>query len=152
MKQKSRREFVAAGAAGFTFLPAHVLGRGGATPPSEKLNLAFVGIGARGSLNLTELNNLNQNIVALCDVDWRHREAMGRRGRPDPNRLGAAGRMSPILLTETYKDARKYDDWRKMLDEEDKNIDGVVISCPNRAGGHEKAQTRVRREEYVPHD
>jgi hypothetical protein len=98
MKQISRREFVAAGAAGFTFLPAHVLGRGGATPTSEKLNLAFVGIVARGSLNLTELNNLHQNIVALCDVDWRHREATGRRGRSDPNRLGAAGRMSPILL------------------------------------------------------
>ena len=39
--------------------------------------------------------------------------------------------MSPILLTETYKDAKKYDDWRKMLDEEDKNIDGVVISTPD---------------------
>src|ERR1039457_785691 len=115
MKPISRRNFVAAGTglAGFTFLPAHVLGRGGATPPSEKLNLAFVGIGARGALNLTELNNLKQNIVALCDVDWRHRETAGRRGGADPNRLGAAMRMSPILLTEAYKDARKYDDWRK---------------------------------------
>ena len=66
MKRISRRELFAAGTglAGFSFLPAHVLGRGGATPPSEKLNLAFVGIGARGSLNLTELNNPHQNIVA----------------------------------------------------------------------------------------
>lgn len=133
MKQISRRKFVAAGAgvAGFTFLPAHVLGLEGATPPSEKLNLAFVGIGARGSVNLTELNNLHQNIVAVCDVDWRHREATGRAGA-DPNRLGAAGRLSPILLaTRDYPNAKRYDDYRKLLDEEDKNIDGVVISTPD---------------------
>ena len=39
MKQISRRKFVAAGAgaAGFTFLPAHVLGRGGATHKPETL-------------------------------------------------------------------------------------------------------------------
>ncbi|MGE5489126.1 MAG: Gfo/Idh/MocA family oxidoreductase [bacterium] len=133
MKQISRRELISAGAgvAGFTFLPARVLGRGGAVPPSEKLNLAFVGIGARGSLNLSELNSLQQNIVALCDVDWRHRESR-RPGGPDPNRLGAAARLSPILLaTETYPKAKRYDDYRRLLDEEDKNIDGVVISTPD---------------------
>ena len=160
MKQISRRTFVVAGTGvvGFTFLPAHVLGFGDATPPSEKLNLAFVGIGARGALNVTELNNLQQNIVAVCDVDWRHREAPRRAGA-DPNRLGAARRMSPILLaTRDYPNAKRYDDYRKMLDEEDKNIDGVVISTPDhlsrphRAGGNEAAQTRVRREEHVPHD
>ena len=71
MKNVSRRTFVTAGAgiAGFTFLPAHVLGFGEATPPSEKLNLAFVGIGARGALNVNEFNSIQQNIVAVCDID-----------------------------------------------------------------------------------
>jgi len=127
----TRRTALALGGfAGFTILPSRVLGQGGAVPPSEKLNLAFVGIGARGSLNLTELNNLQQNVVALCDVDWRHREVTGRGG-PDPNRLGGAARNSPITIAETYSKARRYDDFRKMLDAEDKNIDAVVISTPD---------------------
>ena len=139
MKQISRRELIAAGTgvAGFTFLPARVLGRGGATPPSEKLNLAFVGIGARGSFNLRELDHLNQNIVALCDVDWRARETTGRGGRAgragqDVLRLGEAERLSPILLTSKYyPQAKKYDDYRRMLEEQDKNIDGVVVATPD---------------------
>ena len=129
----SRREMIAAssGAAGFTFLPAHVIGRGGATPPSEKLNLAFVGIGTRGALNLRELASLNQNVVALCDVDWRERQFAPRPGA-DPNRLGAAARSSPILVaTREYPKVKRYDDYRKMLDEMDKDIDGVVISTPD---------------------
>ena len=151
MRQMSRRELFAAGTglAGFTFLPAHVLGRQGATPPSEKLNLAFVGIGSRGSLNLTELNNLHQNTVALCDIDWRHRESAGRGG-PDPNRLGASRRMSPVLLTETYKNAKKYDDYRKMLDERDKDIDGVVISTPDHTHAPiALAAMKMRKHVYV---
>jgi hypothetical protein len=134
MKQISRRELVAAGAglAGFTFLPSRVLGRGGDTPPSEKLNLAFVGIGARGGLNLSELAKLQQNVVALCDVDWRHREAPAGRAGADPNRLGAAMRQSPILLSERdYPKVKRYDDYRKMLEAQEKNIDGVVISTPD---------------------
>ena len=49
MRQVSRRQLMAAsaGIAGFTFLPARLLGRGGAIPPSEKLNIAFIGIGVK---------------------------------------------------------------------------------------------------------
>ena len=120
MQQLSRREMIAAsaGAAAFTFLPSRVLGRGGATPPSEKLNIAFVGIGTRGSFNLRELNNLGHNIVAICDVDWRKSE-------PRPNRPRA------WEMAETFSRARKYDDWRIMLQEQDKHIDAVVVSTPD---------------------
>lgn len=115
----SRREALAAGAglAGFTFLPARVLGRGGAVAPSEKLNIAFVGIGRRGSYNLRELSNLQHNIVALCDVDWRKLE----------------GQQYPLAyqMVEQYPKAKRYDDWRVMLQEEDKNIDAVVVASTN---------------------
>jgi len=68
----SRRNLLAgAAAAGITFLPSRVLGRGGAVPPSDKLNVAFIGIGTRGSFDLREMANLQHNVVALCDVDWR---------------------------------------------------------------------------------
>src|SRR6202790_4601933 len=51
----------------FTIVPRHVLGRG-FTAPSDKLNIAGVGVGGIGRANLVAL--ASQNIVALCDVDW----------------------------------------------------------------------------------
>jgi predicted dehydrogenase len=65
-----------------------------------------VGIGGRGSSNIRALADEKQNIVALCDVDWSH----------------ASGTF------ERYPDAKKYKDFRIMLDKEDKNIDAVVVS------------------------
>src|SRR5260370_8759705 len=39
-------------------------------PPSDTLNIAAVGVGGMGRANL--INLASQNIVALCDVDWRY--------------------------------------------------------------------------------
>ena len=114
----SRRNLLAgAAAAGITFLPSRVLGRGGAVPPSDKLNVAFIGIGTRGSFDLREMANLQHNVVALCDVDWRPLE-----GREYP---------TAIEIAADYPKAKRYDDWRIMLQEQDKNIDAVVVSPPN---------------------
>ena len=120
MRQISRRDMIAAssGLAGLIILPSHVLGRGSGLPPSEKLNLAFVGIGTRGSFNLRELENLGHNIVAICDVDWRKLEKRENRPRA-------------WEMAEKYSRAKKYDDWRVMLEKEDKTIDGVVVSTPD---------------------
>src|SRR5215475_6751431 len=66
----SRRSFIAktaATAAAFTIAPRHVLGRG-YTPPSDLLNVAGVGVGGMGRQNLINLSD--QNVVAICDVDW----------------------------------------------------------------------------------
>src|SRR5256885_1587677 len=64
-----RRKFIsqAAATAALTIVPRHVLGRG-FVPPSDKLNIAGVGVGGMGRANL--INVASQNIVALCDVDW----------------------------------------------------------------------------------
>src|SRR3990170_1116397 len=65
-----RRDFLkttAAAAAGLTIVPRHVLGAG-MTAPSDRLNIAGVGVGGMGRVNLTALST--ENIVALCDVDW----------------------------------------------------------------------------------
>jgi hypothetical protein len=50
----SRRDFMrtAAAVAAFTVVPRHVLGGVGQTPPSEKLNIAGVGIGGMGKNNV----------------------------------------------------------------------------------------------------
>ena len=66
----NRRQVLAAGATAATIaiVPRHVLGGAGQTPPSEKLNIAGVGIGGRGGADLKQIKG--QNIVALADVDW----------------------------------------------------------------------------------
>jgi hypothetical protein len=104
----SRRDFmeVAAAAAAFTIVPRHVLGDPRHIPPSEKLNIAGVGIGGRGAGDLDEVGS--ENIVALCDVDDKYAANVFKR----------------------YPNAQKYHDFRKMLDKE-KNIDAVVIATPD---------------------
>ena len=105
----TRRDFMsgaAAAVAAFTIVPRHVLGGEGITPPSNKLNIAGVGVGGMGKENIK--NCLGENIVALCDV---HDE----------------------YAAETYKlcpTARQYRDFRKMLEKE-KNIDAVVVATPD---------------------
>src|SRR6187549_1631487 len=67
----SRRKFVtnmAATTAAVTIVPRHVLGHG-YTAPSDRLNIAGIGVGGMGRTNLLNLG-LDNNIVALCDVDW----------------------------------------------------------------------------------
>ena len=93
--------------AAFTIVPRRVLGGAGNTPPSEKLNIAGIGVGGRGAGDLQEVES--QNIVALCDVDWRQ----------------AAGAF------KRYPNAKKYKDFREMLDKEDKNIDAVIVATPD---------------------
>jgi predicted dehydrogenase len=104
----SRRSFVkgAAAVAAFTVVPRHVLGGAGKVPPSEKLNIAGIGIGGRGEGDLDECGS--ENIVALCDVDEKHAARVFKK----------------------YPNARKWTDFRKMLDEQ-KDIDAVVIAVPD---------------------
>ncbi len=70
----SRRNFVRNAAmvgAGFFIVPRHVLGRG-FIAPSDKLNIAGIGVGGKGHSDLFEFaKSPKVNIVALCDVDDR---------------------------------------------------------------------------------
>ena len=65
----NRRRFLKATAIAstITILPGHVMGGPGQTPPSEKVNIAGIGVGGMGGANVQAL--ASQNIVALCDVD-----------------------------------------------------------------------------------
>ena len=105
----NRRQFLgsAAAVAAFTIVPRYVLGGPRQIPPSEKLNIAGIGIAGRGADVLDGVKS--QNIVALCDVDWKH----------------AAGTF------KRFPNAKKYRDFRKMLEEEDKNIDAVTVATPD---------------------
>jgi len=103
----SRRNFLrnsSAAVAGFTILPSYVVGGMGHVAPSDKLNIAGIGIGGMGHSNLNNVNS--QNIVALCDVDWDY----------------AANAFND------FPKAKRYKDWRKMFDEMAKDIDAVIIA------------------------
>lgn len=108
--QMNRRQFLgsAAAVAAFTIVPRHVLGGARQVPPSEKLNIACIGIGGQGASDIQSVST--ENIVALCDVDWsRHTAA----------------------TFEKHPNAKKYKDFRKMLETEAKNIDAVTVSTPD---------------------
>ncbi|MFI3314168.1 MAG: Gfo/Idh/MocA family oxidoreductase [Rikenellaceae bacterium] len=104
----SRGQFLsraAVGLAGLSVVPSNVLGKTfGHTAPSDKLNIAGVGIGGRGSSVLRGLET--ENIVALCDVDWKYAKTTFDR----------------------YPNAKKYWDFRKMFDEVSKDIDAVMVA------------------------
>src|SRR5690349_23264961 len=69
----SRREFLgqSAGAAvGFSIVPRYVLGGPGFVPPSDKVNIAFIGVGAQGlRVMLHFLKEPDVQGVAVCDVN-----------------------------------------------------------------------------------
>jgi predicted dehydrogenase len=105
----TRRRFLsisAAASASIMIVPRRVLGGEGQTPPSEKLNIAGVGIGGQGGADLGEMTS--ENIVALCDVDFQY----------------AARTFAK------YPEAKRYKDFREMLDRE-KGIDAVVVGTPD---------------------
>lgn len=108
----SRKKFIrdaSMAGAGFFIVPRHVLGRG-FIAPSDKLNIAGIGVGGKGKSDLTEFAKSPMvNIVALCDVD--DRQAVDSR--------------------KNFPNAKYYKDFREMLDKEKKNIDACSISTPD---------------------
>jgi predicted dehydrogenase len=105
-KSISRRAFIGnttLAAFSFHYIPSHLLGK---NAPSNKLNLAGIGIGGMGKGNLLACET--ENIVALCDVDSDY----------------------AALVFQKYPEAKRYKDYREML-EKQKDIDAVIIATPD---------------------
>lgn len=109
MSNLSRRKFIGtttAGIAAVTILPSTVIAGLGHKPPSDRLNIAGIGVGGKGYSNLGFMES--ENIVALCDVDSDY---------------------ANDAFLRWYK-ARKYKDYREMFDKQN-DIDAVVIATPD---------------------
>src|SRR6478752_4187647 len=69
--EMNRRKFVglaATAAAAFTIVPRHVLGGKGYVPPSDKITLAYIGVGTQGIRELLPLLAVPQiQVIAVCD-------------------------------------------------------------------------------------
>src|SRR6476620_7755820 len=74
--------------------------------PNEKLNIAAIGAGGKGASDIDGCKS--ENIVALCDADWKN----------------------AAKTFERYPNAKQYKDFRRMLDQQ-KDIDAVTISTPD---------------------
>ena len=105
MRRRHFLQTVAATAAA-QVISRRVLGGEGQTPPSEKLHIAGIGIGGQGAGDLRDM--ADENIVALCDVDWKK----------------AANTF------KTYPKAEKFRDYREMLDK-CRGIEAVMIATPD---------------------
>jgi hypothetical protein len=114
MKTLTRRQFirrsaVAAGTAtAFSFpFVGRVLGA------NDRINVACIGVGGKGDSDSSDAGACGGNIVAICDVD--------------ANTLDKKGQQFP--------QAKRFRDYRKMLDEIGKDIDAVTVSTPDHHHG-----------------
>jgi len=108
--QISRRKFLAgatAAAAGAAIVPRIGAQEPRYVPPNERLNIAAIGSGGQGRGLIH--NCSSENIVALCDVDDE------RAGR----------------TYDEFPDARRFKDYRNMLDEMGNEIDAVIVATPD---------------------
>jgi predicted dehydrogenase len=106
----NRRRFLqaVAASAGYFYTAAARSAARAADGPNGKLYLAGIGVGGKGSGDISQAGRLGE-VVALCDVDEKNLDAKARE----------------------FPDARKYFDFRKMLDEMGKDIDAVTVSTPD---------------------
>ena len=110
MLRQTRRDFLsraALGGAGLLILSNSRSAR--AYAANEKLNVALIGVGGRGSWFVETVPRIGENVVAMCDVNEQR-------------------------AVESYTklpDVPKYLDFRKLLDEKDSQIDAVIVATPD---------------------
>ena len=155
----NRRKFLgsaAASTAAFTILPRHVLGGPGHVAPSDKITLAYIGVGTQGLREMVSLlPNPAVQIVAVCDpnkesanyVDWSKngiRDSIrkvlekptwgegieGIRGGREIGRDVVETYYANQRASESFKGCATYADFRELLEKE-KDVDAVKIMTPD---------------------
>ncbi|MFN6103896.1 MAG: Gfo/Idh/MocA family oxidoreductase [Planctomycetaceae bacterium] len=115
-RQASRRSFIrntsTIGAA--VFVGGSVNYQALARSANEKLNVASFGVGGKGGSDSSNAATFG-NVVAICDVDRGTLESKGN--------------------SEGFKDAKRYTDYRELLEKHGKNIDIATVSTPDHMHG-----------------
>jgi hypothetical protein len=113
MNSLTRRDFLkrtsyAAGTAAVLFpYVGRVLGA------NDRINVACIGVGGKGDSDSNDAGKCGGNIVAICDVDTN---TLDKKSKQFPN-------------------AKRYQDYRKLLEEMGKDIDAVTVSTPDHNHG-----------------
>ena len=116
-KQPSRRDILKAGAAALAapyVITSSALGAEGRPPASERVTLAYIGMGGRGRGNMQEaLSCADAQVLAVCDV-WDQRRDLAKS-----------------MVDKHYgsTDCSAYVDFREILDRRD--VDAVSIASPD---------------------
>lgn len=90
-----------------------------------RLNVALIGVGGRGQVNVNAVVEAGERVVALCDVD------------------GAALLAARERVAETDPGARIYKDFRVMLEAEPE-VDAVFVSTPDHGHAAQAAWAMAR--------
>jgi predicted dehydrogenase len=120
----NRREFIKSAAVTATTFTILQAGSARTYAANEKLNIASVGAGGQAGGDIRSLSS--ENIVGLCDVDWKR----------------AAGSF------KHYPKAKRFKDYRKMLEAMDKEIDAVIVGTPDHHHFHASLNA-VKRGKHV---
>ena len=105
----TRRRFLkTTSAIGLGYFVASGLRARGNESPNERIRMASVGVGGRGSANSNDAGRSGE-MVAVCDTDTARLEGAGKR----------------------FSGAKQYTDFRKMFDEVGERIDAVAVSTPD---------------------
>src|SRR3954469_12266375 len=130
----TRRHFIktaATAVTAFNILPRHVLGGPRFVPPSEKVNVAMVGVGGRGLQNMKALLGLDDvQVIAITDPAERF-------SLEDFYYKGSGGRLVAIDQVQKHYAEKTpnfrcvgYEDFRVMLEKE-KAIDAILCATPD---------------------
>jgi hypothetical protein len=154
-------EFMATSALTFTILPRHVLGGKNYVAPSDKITLAYIGVGTQGIRELLPLLASQQfQVIAVCDPnqeaigykDW-DKDGLNNQIRktiqkpdwqPGGDNLIPGGRENGKSIVDnfyanvhpelSYKGCSAYADFRELLDKE-KDLNSVKIMTPDHLHG-----------------
>ena len=80
---------------------------------NDRINLACIGVGGKGDSDSSDAAGCGGNVIAICDVDKRTLERKGQQ----------------------FPQAKKFQDYRKLLEEMGKDIDAVTVSTPDHNHG-----------------
>lgn len=129
----SRRRFlqVGAAAASFHIVPRHVLGGPRYVPPSEKVNIALIGAGGQGRVNLRRLfEHADAQVIAIADpAEFFSLEQFYYRGVGGRKPLKKEIESHYAATTPNFRCA-EYVDFREMLERES-SVDAVLCATPD---------------------
>ena len=175
----NRRRFLgaAAGAAAFTIVPRHVLGGPGYVPPSDKITLAYIGVGTQGLREMPPLLRAPEiQIVAVCDPnknaagyrDWSPsgllKQIRSTLDKPDwwaggegviPGGRDAAQDIVNTFYagqraSDGFKGCAAYADYRELLERET-DLNAVKIMTPDHLHGVIAAAAMKRGKHVILH-
>ncbi|HEV3260378.1 MAG TPA: Gfo/Idh/MocA family oxidoreductase [Gemmataceae bacterium] len=108
-RRSSRRDFLKQGTlAGVGFWVAGGIALSKSKAANEKISIACIGVGGKGDSDCEQAGKVG-NVVAICDIDD---DTLNHKA-------------------EKFPKAKKYNDYRKMLQEKEKEIDAVTVSTPD---------------------